>query len=482
MMDVAIRKGRIAAELARVRAKTLRLLGQVPDRFWNERVHDFYSPIGWHFGHIGMTEEYWSCSRTLGRVPRDERLCFLFANIPENPKDNRVHLPTRSEVTDYLCATREATLEALHAADIESANPLLADGYAWEFALQHECQHQETIAELLQLIRKQEAAERPSSAATTLYTYLSTASNTKGTVIAFASGGRRVPSGCAGQSAGSFIDPASLDRISDPCSVGVEPNTAPMISIPGGAFQMGSDDLHGYDNEKRAHSVDVANFEMDARPVTVGDWLRFIGAGGYDCSDFWAPEGFAWLQRERVAHPEYWLSFDGDWRYYSADGIRSLELDEPVTALSWYEADAYARWAGKRLPTEAEWEFAATHDPELGRSRRFPWGEDPTGAAAADCELRDWKPKSVRTHGKPNAMGLYGMAGGVWEWTSSPFLPYPGFQPFPYDGYSLEHMDGKHYVCRGGSWATDRRILRSTFRNWYVPTYRQGFLGMRCAR
>ncbi len=437
-MDNSLRKQQIACELARVRQKTVRLLAQVPARLWNRRVHDFYSPIGWHFGHIGMTEEYWTWGQACGRPPKDERLCFLFANIPDNPKDNRVRVPSPEEVAAYLRATRERALEALEDADIASASPLLADGYAWEFALQHECQHQETIAELLQLIRQRMAEEGGSGPVAPTLT---------------------VASATPAQSA-----------------------VAPMVSIPGGAFVMGSDDRHAYDNEKRAHVVEVAGFELDAYPVTVSDWLCFIHKGGYERSDYWTPEGYAWLQRENVRHPEYWLSDDGGRRYCAADSIRSLDPLEPVTSISWYEAVAYARWAGKRLPTEAEWEYAAATDPDRRRSRFYPWGDDPAGAAGVDCELREWKPASARTAAAPNAFGIYGMAGGAWEWTSSPFLPYPGFEAFPYAGYSQEHMDGGHFVCRGGSWATDRRILRASFRNWYVPTYRQGFLGLRCAR
>ena len=160
-----------------------------------------------------------------------------------------------------------------------------------------------------------------------------------------------------------------------------------------------------------------------------------------------------------------------------------MHPDEPVYSVSWYEADAYARWAGNRLPTEAEWEYAATYDPQTGQSRRYPWGAEEPDKTRASFGLSAWQPGAVgkRPQGA-SAFGLLDMAGGVWEWTATPFLPYPGFEAFPYDGYSKEHMDGNHFVCRGGSWATAGPILRCSFRNWYVPTYRQGFLGLRCAR
>jgi iron(II)-dependent oxidoreductase len=154
-----------------------------------------------------------------------------------------------------------------------------------------------------------------------------------------------------------------------------------------------------------------------------------------------------------------------------------------VSSVSWFEADAYARWAGKRLPTEAEWEYAAAHDPAVGRSCVYPWGDDEPTPDLACFDIAEWQPAPVgdRPDGA-SALGLLDMAGGVWEWTASPFLPYPNFEAWPYDGYSREHMDGRHFVCRGGSWATSAPNLRCAFRNWYVPTYRQGFLGLRCAQ
>jgi len=436
IVDIRSRKNQIAGELSRVRAKTAWLLAQVPVSLWNQRVHDFYSPIGWHFGHIGMTEEYWTCVRALDRPAEDDHLCFLFANIPENPKGNRVHLPSHEEVAAYLESTRIRALAALEDADLESADPLLTDGYAWEFALQHECQHQETIAELLQLIRQRQIRDGAESVS--------------------------VPAPTA------QIDPAAPP--------------SRMVRIIGVSFQMGSGDRHGYDNEKDVHPVKIAPFELDADPVPVAAWLRFMDAGGYTCRDYWSDSGWEWRVECDVRHPEYWLAHEGAYIYCSADGARPLDPLEPVSSISWYEADAYARWAGKRLPTEAEWEYAAAYDLVTRCSRRYPWGDDPAWSRNFDCELRNWKPRGIGAHRTRNAFGVRAMAGGVWEWTATPFLPYPGFEAFPYDGYSKEHMDGKHFVCRGGSWATDRRILRASFRNWYVPTYRQGFLGMRCAR
>jgi len=423
------RKAEICERLEAVRAKTLRLLDCVPNAFLKVRVHDFYSPVGWHFGHVGMTEEYWVRTRALGLPPRDERLSFLFANLPENPKDNRIHLPSHEEIVDYLAATRAATLEALESADLDSPDPLVADGYAWEFAVQHECQHQETICELLQLINREQVEP-------------------------------------------DYSVPLAM-RTEDAAPT-------PMVSVTGGVFTMGSDDPHGYDNEKCAHVVEVAPFEMDRNPVTAAQWAHFVAEGGYQRRELWSEEGWTWRESERAERPEYWL---GGACYRGPMGPRAMRLNEPVSSISWYEADAYAHWAGRRLPTESEWEFAARFNPETGESRRYPWGDAEPSAERACFGMNAWAPSPVGEHTSgASALGLLDMAGGVWEWTSSPFLGYPGFEAFPYDGYSKEHMDGNHFVCRGGSWASAATILRCSFRNWYVPTYRQGFLGLRCAR
>jgi iron(II)-dependent oxidoreductase len=436
------RKDQLCRSLERTRSKTLRLLDRIPDDLLKIRVHDFYSPIGWHFGHIGMTEEYWALTQALGRPPRDPHYAFLFANIPANPKDKRVYLPERDEIRAYLTATREDALRALAETDLDTDDPLLADGYAWDFALQHECQHQETIAELLQLLCRH--TTQPTQAD-------------------------------GGFDSGLNIDASAVRNVGSP---------AETVAIPGGAFVMGSDDRHGYDNEKRAHAVTVAPFGLDRRPVTAAEWTQFIDDGGYRRPELWTEAGWRWRENECAERPEYWFVHGDGYGYYGPLGVRAIDPLEPVTSLSWFEADAYARWRGKRLPTEAEWEFAAAFDPVAGRSRLFPWGDEPldeTEGADADCDLRHLGPQTVAAVFNRTVSGIEDMAGKIWEWTSTPFLPYPGFVAFPYDGYSKDHMDGAHYVCRGGSWATDPRILRCSFRNWYVPTYRQGFLGLRLA-
>ncbi|MFI5385006.1 MAG: SUMF1/EgtB/PvdO family nonheme iron enzyme [Fimbriimonadales bacterium] len=442
------RKEQIKAEMTAARENTLWLLDQVPEEFLRKRVHSFYSPIGWHFGHIARTEEYWIIGKALGRACLDEHYTFLFADLPENPKDNRVNLPSRTEITDYLAMVGGATFEALEEADLGSEDPFLGDGYGWEFALQHECQHQETICELMQLIQRS-GLECADLSALSIGRFIGLQPRHVG----------------AGQSA----DESAHSKL---------------VPIPGGTFCMGSDDRHSYDNEKRAHLVKVEAFEMARTPVTASQWMEFMADGGYANQNLWSEDGWKWREGEQATMPEYWTdpgnsSQAGSLRYYGPHGLRMIHPDEPVSCVSWFEADAYACWAGMRLPTEAEWEYAA-RGPS---SSRYPWGDDAPSSEHACFAMASWGPEPVGSHPMgASPFGLLDMAGNVWEWTSTPFLPYPGFGAFPYNGYSRDHMEGLHKVCRGGSWATSARILRCSFRNWYVPSYRQGFLGLRLAR
>lgn len=391
---------------------------QVPEEFWNQRVHDFYSPIGWHFGHIGRTEEHWACTRATGRAPLSEDLDFLYTDCPENPKDARVRVPNKAETRAYLDSTRAAALEALTRTEFENTDLLVRDGYAWEFALQHECQHQETICEMMALIHM--AGAKPEQAR------IATADGPKLEWVAF----------------------------------------------PGGRVTLGSSDPFVYDNEREPHEVEVDPFEIMRRAVTVSQWRAFIGERGYERLDLWSDAGWEWKQSEQAARPFGWTP---DLHHHiGPKGVRAMDGDEPVTGVSWFEADAFARWAGARLPTEAEWEAAC--GPE-----RYPWGDDEPTSDHANFGIQNWGPKPPPKLGS-SRIGVEGLAGGCWEWTASAFLPFPGFVAYPYDGYSRAHMDGRHRVCKGGSWATAGPLLRKSFRNWYVPGYRQGFLGVRLAR
>lgn len=437
MLSSTERKAQLKGAMTAARERTLWLLSQVPKDFLKRRVHSFYSPIGWHFGHIARTEEFWIVGEALGQPVLDEHYTFLFGDLPENPKDNRVNLPSLDEIVAYLEKTRERSFDLLDECDIGCDSPYLAEAYAWDFALQHECQHQETIAEMMQLIQKEKEKDQE-------------------------------------QEQEQEREQEQVQRHIWESSLNTE-----WVDIPAGTFVMGSNERCGYDNEKEEHEVSVAPFSLAKHPVTSYQWSQFIEAGGYQNRKIWSEAGWKWREAEGALMPEYWRQVDSSFYFTSPQGLRPIHPDEPVSCISFFEAEAYAKWAGARLPTEEEWEYAARGPLSL----KFPWGQQVATSDEACFGLAHWSPQPVGGRSKgATPFGIEDMAGQVWEWTSSAFLPYPGFEAFPYDGYSKDHMKGEHRVCRGGSWATAAPILRCSFRNWYVPTYRQGFLGMRLAR
>jgi len=247
------------------------------------------------------------------------------------------------------------------------------------------------------------------------------------------------------------------------------------IRIPGGSFLMGVDDALVYDNERPAHRVYVPECEIDETPVTSAQFRQFIEDGGYRRQEFWCPAGWEWVRTAPPTGPAHTALPQ------SAGGAALSVPEAPVCGVSWFEADAYARWAGGRLPTEEEWEKAACWDARTGGVSRYPWGDESPKPQHACYDSRGLGPVGAHPHGR-SYCGALDMAGGVWEWTSSVFEPYEGFRAFPYEGYSIPAFDGRHYVLKGGSWATRGPLLRCSFRNFYTPEYRQGFLGFRLAR
>jgi iron(II)-dependent oxidoreductase len=262
------------------------------------------------------------------------------------------------------------------------------------------------------------------------------------------------------------------------------PPDTEMVIVPTGRFPAGAEAPDGaYDNERPVHWVDVAAFWIDTAPVTVGDWLAFMEDGGYRRADLWSEEGRAWLAEERCEHPLGWRKGAEGWIDVQFGHVEPLVLARPVQHVSWHEAEAYARWADKRLPTELEWEKAAAWNPELRISRVWPWGDSPPDPGLANLGTTTYAPAPVGAY--PRGRSFYGchqMIGDVWEWTASEFLPYPGFQAFPYPEYSEVHFAKGYRVLRGGSWATAPIVARNTFRNWDLPGRRQIFAGLRCAR
>jgi iron(II)-dependent oxidoreductase len=240
-----------------------------------------------------------------------------------------------------------------------------------------------------------------------------------------------------------------------------------------------------YDNELPPHDVDVAAFRIDRFPVTHGDYLAFLADGGYARRELWGEAGWEFREREGIEAPRHWRrAASGEWEARFMNRVVPLsEVTElPIVHVCWWEADAYARWDGKRLPTEAEWEKAALWDPATGEARPWPWGEEPPSPDRANLDQLGFAPAPIGAYPRgASACGVEQLVGDVWEWTSSDFGPYPGFVAYPYDDYSKTWFGTDYKVLRGGSWATRNAVARGTFRNWDYPIRRQIFAGFRCA-
>lgn len=428
----------VATHLEHARNRTLGLLAPFDDDDLCRQVSPLMSPLVWDLAHIGHYEELWLVRELGRRAAIDDRYDDLYDAFA-HPRRERAQLAILGprEARMYAGEVRERALDVLSRSDLASTDPLLTDALVFGMVIQHEHQHDETLLATIQLM------ERPYSPA---------------------AGVARLDTAPGGTDAGE-------------------------LALPGGTFVMGTDDEPwAYDNERPAHDVDVAPFRIDAAPTTNEQFAAFMSDGGYDDPRHWTEEGWKWRQDAATDHPLFWRREGsgaqgvGDWSRNRFGTREAVPAREAVQHVCWYEADAYARWAGKRLPTEPEWEYAASWGPDA-RKRRYPWGNvDPT-VSHANLGQVQWGPAPVGT--RPvgtSAWGCEQMAGDVWEWTSSDFSAYPGFRPYPYPEYSDVFFGPEYKVLRGGSWAVHPVACRTTFRNWDYPIRRQIFAGFRCAR
>ncbi|HVF73656.1 MAG TPA: ergothioneine biosynthesis protein EgtB [Acidimicrobiales bacterium] len=341
-----------------------------------------------------------------------------------HPRRDRPSLPLLNPAAArrYLAEVRGRVLDALADA------PLDDGGFLYAMVVQHEHQHDETMLATLQLM------------------------------------------------AGEGYRPLA------PPPPAAPPRTWPDdVLVEGGPFPMGSDDrAWAYDNERPSVEVDVPSFRIDTTPVTNAAYAAFVADSGYDEPRWWSDAGWAWRQEAGLAMPQFWDGAGGRLRFGIAE---ALPPEQPVQHVCWYEADAFARWTGKRLLTEAEWEKAASWDPATGTKRRYPWGDEAPTADHANLGQRHFGPAPVGAYpAGQSAYGCLAMVGDVWEWTASDFAPYPGFRAYPYREYSEVFYGPEYKVLRGGSWATHASAARTTFRNWDYPIRRQVFAGFRCAQ
>ncbi|GAB1691861.1 ergothioneine biosynthesis protein EgtB [Krasilnikovia sp. M28-CT-15] len=419
----------VAAELDRARRRTTTLTEAVDDDDLVRQHSRLMSPLVWDLAHVGNQEELWLVRDVGGREPVRHDIDELYDAF-QHARVDRPALPLLgpAEARAYVSTVRDKALDVLDAVRLDG-RPLVAEGFAFGMIVQHEQQHDETMLATHQLRTGAPVlqAEPPPSA--------------------------RVPA--TGEA-----------------------------FIPGGPFTMGTDtEPWALDNERPAHVVDVPAFHLDVAPVTNARYAEFIDAGGYDDPRWWSEAGWAHRQRASLGAPLHWHR-DGDrWVYTRFGRTTPVVPDEPVVHVCFHEAQAFAAWAGRRLPTEAEWEKAARFDPATGRARRYPWGDEDPQPRHANLGQRHLAPAPVGAY--PDGASPYGvqqLIGDVWEWTSTDFHGYPGFRAFPYREYSEVFFSPEYKVLRGGSFGTDRAACRGTFRNWDYPIRRQIFAGFRCAR
>jgi iron(II)-dependent oxidoreductase len=392
----------------------------------------------WDFAHIAHFEELWLLRELEGDAPTDARFDDVYDAF-KHPRRDRpsLELLDVDDAHAFAASVRARVLAALPG-EVPLFDPnrdgpddrLRREAFVHGMVVQHEQQHVETMLATLQL------REAP-------YPFSHT-----------------------------------------PEPVG-DTDVEGELSIAGGPFLMGTDhEPWAYDNEQPGHERVVAPFRIDRTPVTNRAYLEFVAAGGYRDDSAWSEEGRAWRDDAALAHPEFWRAGpDGSFGRRRFGQWEPVPPNEPVQHVCWYEADAFARWVDKRLPTETEWEYAASWDAARRRKYRYPWGDETADAARANLGGRRFGPDPVGTHPRGvSPAGCHQMVGDVWEWTATEFTGYPGFTAFPYEEYSEVFFDDGYRVLRGGSWATDPSAVRTTFRNWDFPIRRQIFAGFRCAR
>lgn len=430
----ALSDGEISALLAEARGRTLLLTASLSDADLRLQHDPLMSPIVWDLGHIGHFEDVWLRENLRSTDVGSEGLRGIY-NPFENPRAVRDSLPLPSlpECRSYLGDVRRAVLDELSSAGVDGETPLLRDGFVYRMVLQHEYQHNETILQTLQL-----------------------------------------------KQGHPYAPPRQL---TSPQPDPTAPPPGSMVRFEGGDVAIGTDDRSvSYDNERPRHQVRVEPFWIDVHPVTNGEYLDFIEAGGYGLDEAWSAAGRSWRDEAGLVAPKYWARTGDRWTERFMDRVVPLDPLRPVCHVDYWEAEAYARWAGKRLPTEIEWETAAAWAPSAG-PRLYPWGQEAPGPRRAnlDALLFETTPIGAFPEGR-SALGCWDMLGNVWEWTSTDFGGYPGYETFPYPEYSEAFFGSEYKVLRGGSWATRFGAVRNTFRNWDYPIRRQIFSGFRCAR
>ena len=414
-----------------VRARTMEIVAPLEIEDYVIQTAEFMSPPRWHIGHTSWFFETVLQAHKPGYKVYSEDFLFYFNSYYEGfgaridrPKRGTKSRPTVRETVAYRKHIDEQMVDFLNSAD-ESVSSVVRLG------LEHEMQHQELLVyDIKHLLCDQfqpKITPRPKATA----------------------------------------------------------KVEGMAEIEGGLFALGFEGSDfSFDNEKPGHKVFLREFKIDKAPTTNGDYLQFIRDGGYQNFRWWFSEGWETVKREQWQAPLYWELHDGEWMIRDFSGLQPAanHSDDPVSHVSYYEAAAFAKWAGKRLPTEAEWEKAACYDAERKVKQRFPWGDTDPGSGSANLfENGFWSVTPVGAFPEgATADGCQQMIGDVWEWTTSDYVPYPGFKS-EFDEYNDKWFVNQK-VLRGGSFATPRLHIRTTYRNFFHAHERWMLSGFRCAR
>lgn len=437
------RKTPSGAELANLvtdaRQKSLALLEGLSDEQLIGPPISIVNPLLWEIGHLAWFEERWILRHLHNEKPLLNQTDVLYDSMAVR-HDTRwdLPLPSKQETLDYMKGVLDRVVKII----CDQENPSEDDLYFYQMVGFHEYMHAEAFTYTRQTL------EFPSPLAS------------------------------------SEVGILKIEEIGG----GPWPG---YVQIPGGIYMLGGtpDMPFVFDNEKWAHPVEVDSFQIARAPVTNAEYAEFVDDGGYEVKELWSDEGWSWNQLEQVVHPVYWQKSVDRWQRRNFDQIVFLEPNHPVVNVNWFEAEAYCQWAGRRLPTEVEWELAASAEPDpdgtgfTSRKRIFPWGDIPDIPNYANLNSRYLGCVEVGAFSTGDSLfGCRQMIGNVWEWTASTFEPFPGFIPDPYKDFSQPWF-GTRKVLRGGSWATRGEMIRNTWRNFFTPDRRDVFAGFRtCAK
>jgi ergothioneine biosynthesis protein EgtB len=423
----------LASQLRETRARTHRLTNELSsDQLMGLKL-DIVNPVLWEIGHIGWFHEYWTLRHSHGQSPLIEQADSLWnSSTVAHDTRWRLDLPDRNGTLAYLADVLERQCDLL-------ARPSFPEHarYFYELTIRHEDMHAEALVYMRETL--------------------------------------------------AYPPPHELDDVASPAIGGLGGD----VEVPGGMWWLGATNSEGFifDNEKWAHAVELRPFRIARAPVTNREFAAFVEAGGYRAREFWSDAGWAWRDRQRAERPVYWLpKTEGVWTWRRYDRTEVLPADAPVVLVSWHEAEAWCRWAKRRLPSEAEWEAAAIGEPNADNDRLadvkrvWPWGNVIPTRQHANLDFAFDAPRDVGACSDgDSAFGCRQMVGNIWEWTASDFLPFPGFTADPYKDYSQPWF-GTRKVLRGGCWATSARIARPTYRNFFPADRNDIFAGFRtCA-